>query len=179
MTNESLLQTTEREMLRLRRLADRALAQVPDAAFFACPDPEVNSAAVLVKHLSANMTTRWGGFLTSDGEAGRDRDVEFLITEDDTRASLQQKWREGWDVLLGALGSLAESDLDRVVRIRDEPHTVLQAIQRQLVHCAYHVGQLVYACKSGVGADWQSLSIPRGQSASFNDRGGAYLEQKS
>jgi hypothetical protein len=124
MTNESFLEGVERELRRLRRLGDCALEQVTDEGFFWLPAREVNSAAVLVKHLSGNMIYRWRDFPNSDGEPGRDRDVEFQITSDDTRAALERDWNRGWETLLDAVKSLAGSDLSRVVRIRREPHTV-------------------------------------------------------
>ena len=175
MTNESFLEGVLRELRRQRALADRALAQTSDEGFFWCPGPGSNSAAILVKHLAGNMIYRWTDFLSSDGEPGRDRDVEFVLTPEDTRGDLEKRWNEGWETLLGTIGSLGEADLGRQVRIRREPHTVLQAIQRQLVHYACHVGQLIYVCRLSVGQEWTTLSIPKGQSAAFNARGGTYL----
>ena len=175
MTNETYLEGCRRELGRLRRLAERALAQVSDEAFFASTGPESNSAAVIVKHVSGNMLSRWQGFLSSDGEAGRDRDAEFVITGADTREALERQWNQGWDTLFDVLGSLGESDLDRVVLVRREPHSVLQAIQRQLVHYACHVGQIVYVARLTAGENWQCLSIPKGQSAAVNERPGNYL----
>ncbi len=175
MTNESFIEGVGRELTRLRGLADRALSQVTDDGFFWAPHPEANSPAILVKHLSGNMMNRWSDFLTSDGEGARDRDVEFVITCDDTRVYLDRRWNEAWNTTLRVIGSVDESDLGRVVQIRREPHTVLQAIQRQLVHYAGHVGQLVYVCRLSAGGDWTTLSIPRGKSSEFNARGGTYL----
>lgn len=175
MTIESFLEGARRELHRLRRLGDSALAQISDMDFFEAPCPEANSAAVIVKHLSGNMHSRWGGFLTSDGEVRRDRDAEFMTTAADTRAQLERQWREGWDLLFDVLDSIEEADLDRIVRIRNEPHTVRQAILRQLVHYAQHVGQIIYVCKLKAGEHWKTLSIPRGGSADFAQRGGTYL----
>jgi len=176
MTNESFLESCRRELGRLRRLADGALAQMSDDVFFRIPAPGSNSAAIIVKHLAGNMRSRWSDVFNSDGEAaGRDRDQEFKIAGEDTREALGQAWREGWEALFRALGSLDDADLGRVVHIRREPHTVRQAIQRQLVHHAYHVGQIVFVARLSTGDAWQTLSIPWGQSAAANARPGRYL----
>lgn len=157
-----------------RELADRSLARVADPQFFAALDAESNSLAVLVKHMAGNLLSRWTDLLTSDGERpDRDRDWEFEITPSDTREALMGRWEAGWSVALGSLDALTPADLDRTVRIRGEPHSLVQAINRQLTHAAYHVGQIVYLAKHFQADTWQSLSIPRGQSRQFNADMGA------
>ena len=118
-----------------------------------------------MKHVSGNMHSRWTAFLTSDGEKpDRNRDSEFVLEPGDTRASILARWEGGWRLLFEALGRLTGADLGRPVTIRGERHTVLEAINRQLTHYAYHVGQIVFVAKHFAGPAWQSLSIPRGQS---------------
>ena len=153
----------------LKKLAEKALAQVSDADFFATLDPESNSVALIVKHLAGNMRSRWTDFLESDGEKpDRHRDSEFLADEKDTRESLERRWQDAWKVLFEAIEPLSADDLGREVAIRGETHSVLKAINRQMVHYAYHVGQLVFLAKHLAGSRWQSLSIPRGKSEEFN-----------
>lgn len=167
--NETYLPLARREFQRLQPLAERAAAQLSDEQFFAAPAPTDNSVGGIMKHVGGNLLSRWTDFLTSDGEKpNRDRDTEFVITPADTRAALMQSWTEGWAALFAALAPLNDDDLTRMVMIRREPLTVLQAINRQLTHYAYHVGQIVYVSKHHRGPDWHSLSIPRGQSAEFN-----------
>ncbi len=153
-----------------KKLADRAMAQIADEHLFAALDAESNSIAIIVKHMTGNMRSRWTDFLTSDGEkASRDRDSEF---EDPakTREALLQEWENGWACVFGALEPLTDEDLDRTVHIRGEAHSVMQAINRQVAHYEHHVGQIVLLAKHYAAADWQSLSIPRRQSAEFNRR---------
>lgn len=152
-----------------REQVERAAAQVDDAAFFATPGAEDNSIAVIMKHMGGNLRSRFTDFLTSDGEKpDRDRDAEFEIAAGETRAKVEARWREGWDTLFAALDALTPDDLGRTVLIRGEPHTVLQALERQQTHHAYHAGQIVLLAKHLAGADWKTLSIPRGQSKAFN-----------
>lgn len=168
-TMESYVQLVIREFKRMQSLADRAMAQLSDEHFFAVPSPGDNSVAVIVKHVGGNLISRWTDFLTSDGEKpGRDRDVEFRIEPGDTRERLLQQWTRGWATLFDALEPLGDADMTRTVTIRGEPLTVLQAVNRQLTHYAYHVGQIVYVAKHHCGAAWNSLSIPPGQSVAFN-----------
>ena len=156
-----------REFRKYRKMADAAIAQVPEAQWFVRLDPETNSLAVLMKHMSGNMRSRWTDFLTSDGEKpDRNRDGEFE-EETDTPASIRERWEKGWGCLFDAIERLSDADLARTVTIRGEPHTVLQALQRQLTHYAYHVGQIVFLAKHLAGAEWRSLSIPRGKSKEF------------
>jgi hypothetical protein len=154
----------------LKRLADGAMAQVDDAAFFARLDPDANAIAHLVKHVAGNLRSRWRNFLVEDGEKpDRDRDSEFeLDPVADTRAALVARWEEGWAILFAELGALGGDDLVRTVTIRHEPHTVVQCIQRQLTHYGYHVGQVVLLARHARGATWRTLSVPRRGSRQFN-----------
>ncbi|MFI5209332.1 MAG: DUF1572 family protein [Gemmatimonadales bacterium] len=144
-------------------LAEKAMAQVDDRAFFAAGDPEANSIAILVKHVAGNQRSRWTDFLTTDGEKpDRNRDDEFLLGPATRRDEVMGWWRDGWALLYRTIESLAPGDLERTVLIRGKPQTVMQAIQRQLAHYAYHVGQIVLLARDAVGpAAWQSLSIPK------------------
>ena len=166
---ESYLQLVIREFKRLQLLADGAMSQLSDEQFFAVPSPGDNSVAVIVKHVGGNLVSRWTDFLTSDGEKpGRNRDTEFQIGVEDTRERLMQTWSHGWATLFAALEPLEDSDVSRVIAIRGEPLTVLQAANRQLTHYAYHVGQIVYVAKHSCGRSWRTLSIPLGRSSEFN-----------
>jgi len=152
-----------------KRLAESAMAQLSDEQFFALPDAESNSVAIIVKHMAGNMRSRFTDFLTSDGEKpDRDRDTEFIIATDASRAEILAAWEKNWQVVFDAIHSLGGGDLARQVTIRREPHSVLQAINRQVGHSAYHVGQIVFLAKHWKGSEWKSLSIPRGQSAAVN-----------
>lgn len=146
----------------LKEQAERALAQADDPAFFAVLDNESNSLAVLVAHIAGNALSRWTDFLTTDGEKPtRHRDAEFDLDPRLTRAELMSRWEAGWGALFAAVEPLSAADLDRTVPIRGEPHTVMQALLRQIRHYAYHVGQIVQLAKHYRGADWQTLSLPR------------------
>jgi len=143
---------------------------VSDEQLLVALDPEINSIALIVKHMAGNLRSRWTDFLTSDGEKpDRNRDSEF---EDPpaTRAALMAMWESGWACLFSALEPLSEADAGRMVKIRGEAHSVMQAINRQLAHYAYHVGQIVFLAKHLQSAQWKSLSVPRGHSAQFNQR---------
>ncbi|PTY02680.1 hypothetical protein DB347_23495 [Opitutaceae bacterium EW11] len=176
MSPENYVQLASREFNRLKGLADRAMVQIGDAQFFALPGEGDNSVAIIVKHVGGNLLSRWTDFLTSDGEKpGRNRDTEFQILAGETRAPLMEQWEAGWRALFAALSTLEETDLTRQVKIRGEPLTVLQAINRQLTHYAYHVGQIVYVAKHFCGASWKTLSIPLGTSAEFNRSPAKYL----
>lgn len=151
-----------------KNLAERAVEQVADEQLFSTLDEEGNSIAVLVKHLAGNMRSRWTDFLTTDGEKpSRDRDAEFE-TPPANRSELMNLWEHGWNCLLEALESLSDADLSRTVTIRGEPHSVMQAINRQIAHYPYHVGQIVLLAKHLAGSGWHCLSVPRGASAEFN-----------
>jgi uncharacterized damage-inducible protein DinB len=146
-------------------LGERAIAQVPDEALAATLDAESNSIAIIVKHLYGNMRSRWTDFLSSDGEKpDRDRDTEFEAPAT-TRDQLTAQWEAGWKYVFDALVLLTDADLGRTVLIRNEPHSVTQAINRQVAHYSYHVGQIVFLAKHFAADRWTSLSVPRGQSA--------------
>ena len=167
---ERYLHDMRRRVRALKDLADRALAQVQDEEFDLQLDPEANSVALLVKHLAGNMRARWRTPLSSDGEAGRERDREFETEAQDTRPALMQRWEEGWHFLFETLDALHAEDLLRTLEIRGRSYPVMGALNRQLVHYAGHVGQIVLLAKHHRSGDWQSLSIPRGQSAQFRSR---------
>lgn len=162
------LNTARTQFAYYKSLGDKTLAQVPDAALGWRYLPQSNSLTTLVLHLGGNMLSRWTDFLTSDGEKEwRNRDAEFE-DQDLDRAALTDLWERGWNCLFGALDGLTEEDLGRIVYIRNQGHTVAEAILRQLAHYSYHVGQMVMIGKMVCDADWQSLSIPRGGSQVFN-----------
>src|SRR6201996_2174545 len=151
-----------------KSLAERAMAQVTGEQLAAVLDCEMNSIAVIVKHMAGNMRSRWTDFLTTDGEKpDRHRDSEF---EDPpaTRSALLQTWESGWACLFSALEPLTDADLSRTVTIRGEAHSVMQAINRQLAHYPHHVGQIILLAKHCARGHWQSLSVPRRGSAEFN-----------
>jgi hypothetical protein len=151
-----------------KRLGDRAMEQVPDDELFATLDAESNSIAVIVKHLAGNMRSRWTDFLTTDGEKpGRNRDAEFEAPPK-TRTELMALWEPNWKLLFDALAPLTDADLIRTIHIRGEAHSVLQAINRNVTHTAYHVGQIVYLAKHFTGPKWNSLTVPHGKSSEFN-----------
>lgn len=151
-----------------KKLAEGALAQVTDEQLTATLDPEMNSIAQIVKHMTGNMRSRWRDFLTTDGEKpDRHRDSEF-VDAPATRASLLALWEDGWQHVFGALEPLSDADIDRTVLIRGEPHSVMQAINRQIAHYAMHCGQIVLLAKHFAGDRWQTLSVPRNRSAEFN-----------
>ena len=156
---------------RVKQQAERAMAQVSDEQLFVALDPEANSIATIVKHIAGNLRSRWTEFLTTDGEkADRHRDREFVVDADDTRPALVAAWESGWRCLFDALAALQPADLGRSVTIRGEPHTVVEAIHRQLAHQSYHSGQIVFLAKHFLSERWQTLTIPRGKSAEFNVR---------
>jgi len=151
-----------------KNLGDRAMAQCPDEGLFAALDAESNSIAIVVKHMAGNMRSRWTNFLTTDGEKpDRNRDTEFEEPPA-TRAELMELWERGWKYLFDALEPLADADASRTVTIRTEPHSVMQAINRQVAHYSYHVGQIAYLARHFAGDKWQSLTIPKKKSGEFN-----------
>jgi hypothetical protein len=153
-----------------KRLGERAMEQVADEQLFATLDEEANSIAIVVKHMAGNMRSRWSDFLTTDGEKpDRDRDAEF-VDPPATRKALLEAWEDGWARLFSALEPLTDADLGRTVTIRGEAHSVMQTINRQLAHYPHHVGQIVLLAKHFACDRWQSLSVPRNQSAEFNKR---------
>jgi len=157
------------EFRSLKKLGDRAMEQLDDEQFFVTLDAESNSVAIIAKHLAGNMRSRWVDFLTSDGEKpDRRRDQEFIIDANTKRAEVVEWWERGWRHVFDAIEPLLPEDVMRTVIIRHEPHTVLQAINRQLGHYATHVGQIIFLAKHLKSTDWKTLSVPRGQSEQIN-----------
>ena len=152
-----------------KKLAEKAIAQLKDEEFFVTLDEESNSVAVIMKHMAGNMFSRWTDFLTSDGEKpNRNRDMEFVIEPHTTRLDVIDYWERGWRCVFEALEPLRPEDFEKKVMIRGEEHTIVQAINRQLMHYAYHVGQIVFLAKHFRSAEWNTLSIARNRSAEFN-----------
>ncbi|MFZ4784424.1 MAG: DUF1572 family protein [Flavobacteriales bacterium] len=165
----SYLEGTIKQFEYYKSLGDKAMAQITEEQLFWSPNAESNSIAVIVQHIAGNMLSRWTDFLTTDGEKEwRNREAEFdaVITN---KTELLRIWEQGWNVFFNAIKPLTESDLERIVYIRNQGHTVTEAIQRQLAHYPYHIGQMVYLAKMMADSNWQSLSIPRGNSKQFND----------
>lgn len=153
-----------------KKMAEGAMAQVTDEQLTAMLDPEMNSIALIVKHMTGNMRSRWTDFLTSDGEKpDRHRDTEFEEPPS-TREQTMARWNDGWQRLFDALDPLTDDDLARIVTIRGEPHSVMQAINRQIAHYASHIGQIVFLAKHLQHTNWKSLSVPRGKSQDFTKR---------
>jgi hypothetical protein len=159
-----------------KKLAEKAVDQITDEEFFATIDEESNSVAVIMKHMAGNMLSRWSDFLTSDGEKpDRNRDLEFVIEPQTTKSNLLAYWDKGWSCVFAALEPLQAEDFEKKVLIRGQEHSIVQAINRQLTHYAYHIGQIVFLAKHFRSVEWRSLSIPKNRSAEFNK----YLEQKA
>ncbi len=153
-----------------KKIGEGAIAQVQDERLSTVLDPEMNSIALIVKHMAGNMRSRWTDFLTSDGEKpNRNRDTEFEAPPA-SREAILKLWEEGWSCVFSALEPLTDADMTREVMIRSEPHSVMQAINRQIAHYAYHVGQIVFLAKHFQAEQWKSLSVPRKGSADFNAR---------
>ena len=153
-----------------KKYAEGAMAQLSEEQLFVALDPESNSVALIVKHMTGNMRSRWTDFLTTDGEKpDRNRDTEF-VDPPATRAALLETWENGWNLVFSAVEPLTDADLSRTVTIRGETHSVMQAINRQIAHYAQHVGQIVFLAKHLAGPKWTSLSIPRNRSAEFNHK---------
>lgn len=167
MTND-YLESVTKQFAYYKMLGEKTFAQVSDKDLFWQYNEESNSIATLVKHLWGNMLSRWTDFLTSDGEKEwRKRDAEF-DNDIQNREELMDKWNEGWECLFNALKSLTVDDLTKEIYIRNQGHTVVEAINRQLAHYPYHIGQLVFIGKMICNEKWNSLSIPRGKSDAFN-----------
>jgi hypothetical protein len=162
------LDEAHRQMRGYKRLAEGAMAQLKDHELFLTLDPESNSIAVLVKHMAGNMRSRFTDFLTTDGEKpDRHRDQEFELSSATTRADLTKWWEEGWARVFAAIEGLKPEDVMRTVTVRGQPHTVLQAVNRQVAHYAQHTGQIVFIAKHIRSGKWKTLSIPRGKSEQF------------
>lgn len=168
----SFLKLTITQFKQQKALADKAIAQLNDKDLLIEPKEDANSIAIVMKHLSGNMISRWTDFLTTDGEkANRNRDEEFEVATNAGEKEiedLKQQWEKGWNVLFSALESLNENDLQKTITIRSEEHSVMQALIRQISHYAYHVGQIVLLAKILKGKEFQSLSIPKNKSKEFN-----------
>ena len=164
----SFLQTSMAQFRHYKALAEKAMIQVDDASLLHEASGDNSSFIVIIKHLHGNMLSRWTAYLTEDGEKPwRERDAEFLH-EALTRDGLLQLWEEGWARVFDTLASLTNADLDRTIHIRSEAMTAMDGIIRQQMHYAYHVGQIVLLCKQQVKHAWQSLSIPKGETAAYN-----------
>jgi hypothetical protein len=158
--NASYLRSVDHQFRYYQSLGEKAMVQVPDEKLFWHPNAESNSIAMIVKHMAGNMLSRWTDIFHTDGEKSwRNRDAEF-VNDVETRVDLMQIWEKGWSCLFDTLGGLKETDLGRIIYIRGEAHTVTEAINRQLAHYPYHVGQIVYIGKM-ITEQWTSLSIPR------------------
>jgi len=153
-----------------KKLTERAMGQVTDEQLFTVIDGESNCIAIIVKHMVGNMRSRWTDFLVSDGEKpDRKRDTEFE-SPPASRAALMEMWEQGWAYVFNALEPLPDADIGRTVEIRGEPHSVMQAINRQIAHYAYHCGQIVFLAKHLQASQWRSLTVPRGKSEDFNQK---------
>ena len=162
------LESVRKQFEYYKLLGEKTFAQLDDAQLFWQYNTESNSIAIIVKHLWGNMRSRWTDFLTSDGEKEwRHREAEF-DADIQNREELLEKWNAGWTCLFEALDSITTDNFDTTIYIRNQGHTIVEAINRQLAHYAYHIGQIVYLGRMMKGADWQSLSIPRGESKAFN-----------
>ena len=163
------LEDALRNLRSIKGGADAAMAQLSDEQFFALLDAESNSVAIVAKHMAGNLRSRFTDFLTRDGEKpDRNRDQEFIVDTDSSRAAIMEAWEHGWQLVLETVQALHPEDLAREVTIRSESHTVIKAINRQLMHHSLHAGQIILLAKHWKGADWKTLSIPRGQSETVN-----------
>lgn len=159
-----------------KKLADKSILQVSDEEFFRLIDAESNSIAIIIKHISGNLRSRWTDFLTTDGEKpDRFRDSEFINFETETRESLLKDWEKSWRILFKTLKNLRVEDFEKSIKIRGQKHTICEAINRQMMHYAYHIGQIALLAKHFRSAEWQTLSVPRNKSGEFN----AFLETKN
>jgi hypothetical protein len=165
-----ILDVARDELQKVKKLADKAIAQLGDEELWVKIDPDANSIGVLMRHMAGNMRSRWTDFLTSDGEKpDRNRDQEFEDFAPD-RAALVAEWEDGWARVFAALAPLTDADLQRTVFIREEPHSIYMAISRQVAHYAGHAYQIVLLAKHLKGTGWKTLSIPKGESEAFNQR---------
>jgi hypothetical protein len=167
-TDSPILEAAIDEFQKIKKLADKAIAQLSDEQLHVTIDPESNSVAIIMRHMAGNMRSRWVEFLTSDGEKPnrlRDREFEAPAT---SRADLLADWDQAWQCVFDALTPLTDADLQRTVVIRGEPHSVYKAMSRQVAHYAGHAYQILFLAKHLLGANWKTLSIPRGQSEEFN-----------
>ena len=167
-TNNNYLESVKKQFLYYKTLGEKAMEQLEPEQLFVSTNDDTNSIAVIVKHISGNMLSRWTDFLTSDGEKEwRNRDDEFESTIE-TKEELLQLWNKGWDCLFNAINPLTDEQLTTIIYIRNEGHTVMEAINRQLAHYPYHIGQIVFYAKMLKKTEWQSLSIPKNKSNNYN-----------
>lgn len=166
--NNSYLESTKKQFLYYKLLGEKAMEQLEPNQLFASINEDTNSIATIIKHISGNMLSRWTDFLTTDGEKEwRNRDSEF----DDsikTKEEVLEIWDKGWECFLNALNSLNSNQLSDIIYIRNEGHTVVEAINRQLAHYPYHIGQIIFYAKMLKKEDWTSLSIPKNKSKDYN-----------
>lgn len=175
--NSNFLSGTKKLFLYYKGLAEKAIAQLDDDQINWRPNEASNSVALIIHHLSGNMLSRFTDFLTSDGEKSwRNREAEFEIGYKD-KGEMMEAWENGWNQLVQTIDSLTESDLDRIIYIRNEGQTVQDALQRQLAHYPHHIGQILYIAKMLKANDWKSLSIPKGGTAAYNQ--GKFSEEKA
>jgi hypothetical protein len=173
----SYLESVKKQFLYYKILGEKAMDQLEAKQLFVTLNEDTNSIATIVKHLSGNMLSRWTDFLTSDGEKEwRNRDDEFVDTIK-TKEELLAIWNRGWDCFLDALNSLQADQLSTIIYIRNEGHTVIEAINRQLAHYPYHIGQIVFYAKMLKNTEWTSLSIPKNTSNNYNSE--KFLKEKS
>lgn len=166
--NSNYLESAIKQLEYYKLLGEKSISQIPDEKIFLQFNDDSNSIAIIVKHLWGNMLSRWSDFLTTDGEKEwRNRDAEF-VNDIVSKKELLQKWNDGWQVCLSTLRSLTEDDLEKIIYIRNQGHTVMEAINRQLAHYPYHIGQIVFIGKM-YAEKWNSLSIPKGNSKQFNE----------
>jgi Protein of unknown function (DUF1572) len=172
MTNqiiENYLADAVQSFRNYKKLADKSIKQVSDDEFFRVIDDEANSIAVIVKHIAGNLRSRWSDFLTSDGEKpDRNRDGEF-VSENDTRESLLESWENNWQILFDSIEPLTPEDFAKTITIRGQSHTICEAINRQLTHYSYHIGQIAFLAKHFRSEKWQTLSVAKNKSAAFNN----------
>ena len=170
------LDSAKRQFLMYKQLGEKAMAQIDEKELSWQANEDSNSVIMIVKHMWGNMMSRWTDFLTTDGERPwRQRDAEFE-NEGLGRDAMMKKWEEGWQCVFNALNSITDDDLERIIYIRNEGHTVLEAINRQIAHYSYHVGQIVYISKLRSKEEWKSLSIPRNKSDEYNT--GKFSQEK-
>ena len=166
--NDNYLESVKKQLLYYKTIAEKAMDQLEVDQLFVAINDDNNSIAVIIKHMSGNMLSRWTDFLTTDGEKeGRNRDAEFENTFE-TKAELMKFWDNGWNCLFNAINALKPEQLSEIIYIRNEGHTVVEAINRQLAHYPYHIGQIVFYAKMLKTSDWESLSIPKNKSVNYN-----------
>lgn len=175
--NSVYLESIKKQFQYYKTIAEKAIEQLEEHQLFEAKNEDNNSIATIIKHLSGNMLSRWTDFLTSDGEKDwRNRDAEFENNLQ-TKASVLMEWSKGWNCFFEALDGLKPENLSEIIYIRNEGHTVLEAINRQLAHYPYHIGQIVFIAKQLKNSEWNSLSIPKNNSDKYNSD--KFLKEKS